>query len=82
MYNAPVLSYSDSYMYWCLVYICEGIFDLRIYVTVTSSYPRDRGVTFYLRELGYPVIKEMVQDDFELNCKWAVYCVLLLFFFL
>ena len=25
--------------------MCEDIFDLRIYVTVTSPYPRDRGVT-------------------------------------
>ena len=40
-----VLSYSDSYLYWYLAYICEGIFHLRIYVTVTSPYPRNRGVT-------------------------------------
>jgi len=26
------------------VYICEGIFDLRIYVTVTSPYPRNWGI--------------------------------------
>jgi len=36
-----VLSYSDSYLYCCLAYICEGIFDLRIYVAVTS---RTRGI--------------------------------------
>ena len=41
-----VLSYCDSYMYWCLAYICEGIFDLCIYVAVTSSNPRDRDVTY------------------------------------
>ena len=40
-----ILSYSDSYLYWFLAYICEGIFGLRIYVAVTSPYPRDRGVT-------------------------------------
>ena len=33
-----ILSYSDM----C---VSEGIFDLRIYVAVTSSYPRDQGVT-------------------------------------
>ena len=27
------------------VYICEGIFDLRIYVVITSPHPRDWGVT-------------------------------------
>ena len=31
-----VLSYYDSYLYWCLAFVCEGIFDLRIYVVVTS----------------------------------------------
>ena len=40
-----VLPYSDSCLYWCLAYIREGISDLRIYVTVTSPYPQDRGVT-------------------------------------
>jgi len=38
-------STSDSYLYWCLAYIREGISDLRIYVAVTSPYPPDRGVT-------------------------------------
>jgi len=28
------------------MYICEGIFDLYIYVAVTSPYLRDRGVTY------------------------------------
>ena len=41
-----VLSYSDSYLYWCLSYICEGILALHIYITVTSSYMWDRGVTY------------------------------------
>ena len=27
-----------------MTYICEGIFDLHIYVTVTSPYPQDRGI--------------------------------------
>ena len=40
-----VLPYSDFCLYWCLAYIREGISDLRIYVAVTSPYPRDRGVT-------------------------------------
>jgi len=29
------------------VYICEGIFDVCIYVAVTSPYPWDRAVTNY-----------------------------------
>ena len=40
-----LLPYSDSYLYWCLAYIREGISDLSIYVAVTSPYSRDRGVT-------------------------------------
>jgi len=30
---------------WCIVYICESIFVLRIYVAVTSPYSQDQGVT-------------------------------------
>jgi len=45
MYITTVLSHSNSYLYWCLAYICEAISDLRIHVAVTSPYPRDRGVT-------------------------------------
>ena len=40
-----LLPYSDSCLYWCLAYIRQGISDLRIYVAVTSPYPRERGVT-------------------------------------
>jgi len=40
-----VLLYSDSCLYWRLAYIREGIFDLRIYISVTSLYPRDWDVT-------------------------------------
>jgi len=36
-------------MYCCVAYICEGISILRIYVTVTSPYPRDQGVKVILR---------------------------------
>jgi len=32
-----------------LAYICEGISDLRTYVTVTSPYPHDRGVIGWYR---------------------------------
>ena len=45
IYITTVLSHSDSCLYWCLAYIHEGISDMRIYVTVTSPYPRDLGVT-------------------------------------
>ena len=47
-----VFSNSDSYMYWCLAYICEGIFELRIYVVVTSPYPQDRGVINIMNKTG------------------------------
>jgi len=32
--------------------ICEGIFDLCIYVAVTSPYPRDWGGTVWYQSLG------------------------------
>jgi len=51
-----VFSYSDSCLYWYLAYICEDIFDLRIYVTVTSPYPWDRGVTAPILYRVYLVI--------------------------
>ena len=38
-------------LYWCLVYIREGISDLRIYVAVTSPYPRDRGVIMIMNAI-------------------------------
>ena len=43
MYMATVLPHSDSFLYWSLAYIREGISDLRIYVAVASPYPRERG---------------------------------------
>ena len=45
MYIITVLPYSDSYMHLCLAYICEVISTQRIYIAVTSSYPRDRDIT-------------------------------------
>ena len=45
-----VYSYSDSCLYWCLADIHEDIFDLHIYVAVTSLYPRNRGVTRYKKK--------------------------------
>ena len=39
MYITTVLSYSDSFLYWWLAYIREGIFALYMYVAVTSPYP-------------------------------------------
>jgi len=45
MYIITVLPHSDSFLYWRLAYIREGISDLRIYVAMTSPCPRKRGVT-------------------------------------
>ena len=54
MYIIIMLSYSDSFLYWCLAYIREGIFDLRINVAVTSPYPWDRDVTnIYIHSYCY-----------------------------
>jgi len=47
MYITIVLPYSDSCMYWYLAYVCEGIFIMHIYVTVTSPYSWDQGITTF-----------------------------------
>jgi len=63
-----VLLYSDSFLYWCLEYICEGIFDLRIYVVVTSLYPWDRGVKPYETKIWSPrFVYKVEEDDGELE---------------
>jgi len=51
-----VLPYSDSCLYWCLAYIRKDLSDLRIYVAVTSSYPRDRGVIGWYQSLGSRIL--------------------------
>ena len=62
-----VLPYSDSCMYWCLAYIREGISDLRIYVAVTSLYPRNRDITSCKEYVGNRVegiyLEEVVSCD-------------------
>jgi len=45
MYITIVFPYLNSCLYSYLAYICEGIFAFRIFIVVTSSYPRDQGVT-------------------------------------
>ena len=62
MYIITVLSYSNSYLYWCLAYIHEGISDLRIYVAVTSPYPWDRFVTTPLK-LNAMFIRHVIYVD-------------------
>ena len=57
MYINIVLPHSDSYLYWRLAYICEGISALHIYVRVTSPYPQDRGVTKKAMKLAEWAIK-------------------------
>jgi len=65
------LPYSDSCLYWCLAYIREGISNLRIYVAVTSSYPRDRGVTGWYQSLGSHILST---SRWQINgkevCNW------------
>jgi len=51
MYNTAYLC-TLILVYRCLAYICEDIFAQRIYVTVTSPYPRDWGVTIEKRING------------------------------
>ena len=38
--------------YWCLAYIHNGTIALRMYVTVVSPYPWDRGATCWYQSLG------------------------------
>jgi len=66
-----VFSNSDSYLYWYLAYICESIFDLRIYVTVRSPYPRDQGVTGWYQSLGsYIFSTSRWQINGKKICNW------------
>jgi len=65
---------SDSYLYWCLVYIREGISDLRIYVAVMSPYPRDRGVTRWYQSLGSNIFSTISGQINEiLICSWRAW---------
>ena len=52
MYTTTMFPYSGSYLYWCLTYICEDISALCMYVTVTSLYTWDWGVTGWYQSLG------------------------------
>jgi len=71
MYNIIILLYFDSCLYWCLAYICEGISALRIYVAVTSSYSRDRGVTWWYQSLGSQTFSTTSrQINVILICNW------------
>ena len=53
------------------VYIYEGIFALRIYVTITSPYPWDPGVTSWYQSLGshiFSITSWQINDI--LICNW------------
>jgi len=50
-----ILMYSDSRLYWCLGYVCEGIFALRMNIAVASPYLVGRGVTSWYQSLGSPI---------------------------
>jgi len=63
-----VLPYSDSYLYWYLAYIHEGIFDLRIFIAVPSPYPRDRGITHYLISPHTEVV--LTVELHHINPQW------------
>ena len=67
IYITHVILHSDSYLYGCLAYICEGIFDLRIYVAVTSPYPRDRDVTVSVELSGASPCALFPVSDFSCN---------------
>ena len=66
-----VLPHSDSWLYWCLAYIREGIFDLCIYVTVTSPYLRDRGVT-YTTNWSCPYLTDLLVVRFCNILPWIL----------
>ena len=59
-----VLSYSVSFLYLCLAYICECISDLHIYIAATSLYSQDQGITTSFSTLG---------SRFNLNANLAVH---------
>ena len=61
-----VFLYSDSFLYWCLAYIREGISDLCIYVVVTSPYPPDQGI---IEKKEKNVISFMILDYFYTTWK-------------
>jgi len=73
-----VLSYSDSYLYWCLAYIREGSSDLCIYVTVTSLYPWDRGVRGWYQSLGsYILCTSRWQINGKEICNWNAWVLVI-----
>ena len=76
MYIVIVLSYSDSYLYWCLVYIYKGNSALHIYITVTSPYPWDRGVTGWHQSLGSHLFSTTNrQINVILICTWSAWII-------
>jgi len=56
MYITTMLLHYVSFLYWYLAYICDGNYDMHIYVTVTSPYPYDQGIA---------IIEEIVWQDWN-----------------
>ena len=52
------------------IYICEGIYALRIYVAITSPYPWDRGVIGWYKSLGSDFQYISRQINVILICNW------------
>ena len=78
MYITIMLLYTDSYLYWCLVYLCDGIFTLCIYVVVTSSYPLDRGVTGWYQSVGSHIFSTTNrQINGKEICNWNAWVVVI-----
>jgi len=71
-----ILSYFDSYQHWCLAYICEGIFDLHIFITITSPYTRDRGVItsnpYYMKDQGLRQVWSLVLSLFDARANFDI----------
>jgi len=71
MYITTVLPHSDSYLYECLAYIRKGIFDLRIYIAVTSPYLPDRGVIGWYQSLSSNILSTTSWQIIDvLICSW------------
>ena len=64
MYITTVFPYTDSCMYWCLAYICEGIFILHIYVAVTSPYRGTGHYTEWVLRIGMK-LSAWEEDQFK-----------------
>ena len=55
-----------------MTYICEGTFDLRIYVIIISPYLRDQSITGWYQSPGSHIFSTTIQHtNGILICNWS-----------